>query len=122
MRRSDGKIWDLPVGPGDRVEDTDFSDRSYVEGCPPKMTSSQHQCDRRSPSYGGEVLHTRITYLAGHGSYLCGTLVAATDLHPVADDKPMNPERWQRIEGLFNSALARAESERAAFLRGLCPR
>ncbi len=32
----------------------------------------------------------------------------------------MKPERWKRIEQLFNSALEREASERAAFLEEAC--
>jgi serine/threonine protein kinase len=32
----------------------------------------------------------------------------------------VNPERWRRIEELYHTALARAESERAAFLAQVC--
>ena len=31
-----------------------------------------------------------------------------------------HPDRWQHVERLFHAALARDESERAAFLRDAC--
>ena len=33
---------------------------------------------------------------------------------------PLKPERWKRVEQLYNSALERAASERAAFLKQAC--
>ena len=32
----------------------------------------------------------------------------------------MEPERWKKLEVLFHAALARAETQRAAFLDEVC--